>query len=66
MNLKARFRALGFGMVEVLGVAIVFRRNKVVITYDLKTNRISVKGVLEPEVEQLVERLRENKGDIRE
>lgn len=66
MNLQARFRALGFGMVEVLGVAIVFRRGKDIITYDLRANRISVKGVLEPEVEQLVERLRENKGDIRE
>ena len=65
MNLQARFRALGFGMVEVLGVAIVFRRNKVVITYDLRHDKIFVKGELEPEVEALVEELRENKGDIR-
>ena len=65
MNLVNRFREYGFGLVDVFGVALVFRRRKTVITYDFRHDKVFVKGELEKEVEDLVEELRSRKGDVR-
>ena len=47
MDLVNRFREYGFGLVDVFGVALVFRRGKTVITYDLRQDKVFVKGELE-------------------
>lgn len=58
MDLVNRFREYGFGFVDVLGVAWVFRRGKTVITCDLRNDKVLVKGELEKEVQDLVEEMR--------
>ena len=65
MDLVNRFREHGFGLVDVFGVALVFRRGKIVITYDLRHDKVFIKGELEKEVEDLVEELRSRKGEIK-
>ena len=61
MDFVNRFREHGFGLVDVFGVALVFRRGKNVITYDLRQDKVFVKGELETEVEDVDEELRSRK-----
>lgn len=64
MDFVNRFREYGFGFVDVLGVAMIFRRGKTVITCDLRNDKVLVKGELEKEVQDLVEEMRSMNSEL--